>query len=222
MANAPTYRRTNGVYDALRSSQRLFVRLAVMRIDAEIVFLEYQNGIAYRSVQNQNAFRVKSFPHIPRFKMQMRSRTRPVLPPRPMTSPALQSAGINQKARQMTVIRFQPVGMPDNQQISIPAGIACHFLYPYHSVKSRSYGISCRQGNVCPPVLPHPSERIPGAYFIGNGHTSLHQRIGKRHDGLFREVFQRDLFESMNGGSVPAFVHLFFVKYRFPKSRNFM
>lgn len=45
---------TDSMYDALRSGQRLFVRLSVMGINAEIVLFEYQYGITYRSCSKSN------------------------------------------------------------------------------------------------------------------------------------------------------------------------
>lgn len=69
-------------------------------------------------------------------------------------------ARIYQKTGQMTVIRFQAVRMPDDQQISIPTGVTRHFFNTHHTIKSRPYGIACGQGNVRPPVLPYPSEGI--------------------------------------------------------------
>ncbi len=128
---------------------------------------------------------------------------------------------IDQEPGQVTVISFQAVGMPYYQKISVAASVPAGFPYTYHTVKGRSYGIPGREGNIRTPVLPCPPERITASYLVGKGTTESTQRICQDQCRLGGKVFQRHIFERMNGRGFPSLVQHVMVKNRFPQVKIF-
>ena len=178
----------------------MLVGLAIVRIDAEIVFFQDELFRAKGSVlEIENTLRVESLAHVTCFEMEVWPCGTPC-----GAAIANQFASLDEvtafddKTRQVSIIGFQSVGMPDNQYIAVSS---CHIDgqgCAYYAIESRVDGIASVEANVDALVCAFPSVFIARSDLARMRDAVSMRGIDERELNRVREVFQGDVVVRMH------------------------
>ena len=212
--------RTYGVRHSLRCGNRLLFGLSVVRIDAEIVLLDREDGVAQSAVlEVDDALRVERLAHVSGLEVQMRpGAASGVAAVADYLASLDHLVGVDVVLGQMPVVGLEAVGVSQDNQIAVAARPSRKLGYAHLAVEGGPHRRPDGQRNVGASVGPCAPEGVARPHLADNGWHKRVQRVDQKNVDLVGYFAERQFLVCVNLFGVPMVVEVDAVEDRPPQA----